>query len=133
MSRAFVDTSAVLALLNPGDAGHRQARNGFASLRPRDSGLVSSSYVLVETYALLGRRLGAEAVRSFRSGFEPLLRVVWVDETLHEAGLDRLLAGGTGRISLVDAVSFAVMRRERIEEAFALDGRVEKEGFKPVA
>jgi len=39
---------------------------------------------MVETYALLARRLGLEAVRAFRSDLAPLLEVSWIDEAIHE-------------------------------------------------
>jgi uncharacterized protein len=85
--------------------------------------------VLVETYALLGRRLGLDAVRSFRADFAPLIDVVWVDEALHNAGLDLVLDRRKRLLSLVDAVSFVMMRQRNVAEAFAFDPRFEQEGF----
>jgi predicted nucleic acid-binding protein len=85
--------------------------------------------VLVETYALVGRRLGLDAVRSFRADFAPLLDVVWVDDAGHEAGLALLLDRRRRRVSLVDAVSFITMRQRRVGEAFAFDPQFEEEGF----
>lgn len=93
---------------------------------------MSTSYVLVETYALVGRRLGLDAVRSFRADFAPLIDVVWVDETLHNAGVDLLLDRRKRLISLVDAVSFMVMRQRSVAEAFAIDPHFEQERFSPV-
>ena len=55
--------------------------------------------------------------------------VVWVDESLHEAGLDLLLARRQRRLSLVDAVSFIAMRQADLEEAFAFDPHFQQEGF----
>lgn len=130
MSGVFVDTSAVLALLNSEDEAHGKARRAFESLRERDADLVTTSYVLVETYALLSRRLGLAAARTFREEFAPLLQVEWVDEVLHEEALDVLLGRGRRGLSLVDAVSFVAMRRRGLEEAFAYDRHFEEEGFK---
>lgn len=129
MSAVFADTSGLLALLNAADENHDRARHAFASLGARQRPLVSTSFVLVETYALLGRRLGLEAVRSFRADVEPLLDVVWVDDALHNAGLDLLLERRRRLLSLVDAVSFVAMRRRLLEEAFAFDPDFEREGF----
>lgn len=126
---AFADTSALLALLNPKDEHHARAKRAFDTLRTRQVSLVSTSFVLVETYALAGRRLGLEAVREFRADFAPLLDVVWVDEVLHEAGLDLLLERRSRRVSLVDAVSFTAMRKRGIADAFAFDPHFEQEGF----
>jgi len=129
MSAVFTDTSGLLALLNPDDVNHARAKQAFATLRARRASLVSTSFVLVEMYALLGRRFGLEAIRRFREDFAPLIEVVWVDEPLHEAGLDLLLGRRTRRLSLVDAVSFVTMRQRALNEAFAFDPHFEQEGF----
>ena len=129
MTTVFADTSALLALLNAADENHVRAERAFSSLRDRQAPLVTTSLVLVETYALIGRRLGLDALRSFRLDFAPLMDVVWVDESLHEAGLDLLLARRQRRLSLVDAVSFIAMRQADLEEAFAFDPHFQQEGF----
>lgn len=129
MSPVFVDTSAILALLNPLDESHVGAREAFEKLRAREARLVTSSFVLVETYALLARRLGLEAVAAFRRELAPLVEIVWVGSALHESGLDLLLERGLRDLSLVDAVSFLVMRQHRIDEAFAFDRHFRDEGF----
>jgi predicted nucleic acid-binding protein len=129
VSAVFADTSGLLALLNRTDENHARAARVFAALRARQAALVSTSFVLVETYALVGRRLGLDAVRSFRADFAPLIEVVWVDEALHEAGLDLLLQRRKRLLSLVDAVSFVAMRQRNVAEAFAFDPHFEQEGF----
>ena len=53
MSAVFADTSGLLALLNSKDENHIRAARAFATLRARQSPLVSTSFVLVETYALV--------------------------------------------------------------------------------
>ena len=129
MNGVFADTSGLLALVNARDENHARAERVFTTLRARRAPLVSTSFVLVETYALIGRRFGLAAVRSFRADFSPLLDVVWVDETLHDAGLDLLLKRNKRLVSLVDAVSFVTMRQRNVAEAFAFDPHFEQEGF----
>jgi predicted nucleic acid-binding protein len=125
----FVDTSAILALLVPSDASHDDARAGFEKLAQREAPLCTTSYVLVETYALVARRLGLEAVRRVRDQLAPLFEVVWIDGDAHELGLDVLLQRSRRRLSLVDAVSFVIMRRHGIQHAFAFDDDFDREGF----
>jgi predicted nucleic acid-binding protein len=72
VSAVFVDTSAIFGLLVPTDSTHGRARRAFDLLRARDARLVTTSYVLVETYALLARRMGPESVLRFRENFAPL-------------------------------------------------------------
>jgi predicted nucleic acid-binding protein len=129
MTAVFVDTSGLLALLNDRDEHHATAARVFHKLQAREARLLSTSFVLVETYALLGRRLGLDAVRAVRGDLAPLLEVVWVDATLHEAGLDRLLKHRRRQLSLVDAVSFEVMTRRGLGDAFAFDPHFEQAGF----
>jgi len=102
------------------------------SLEEREAPLVTSSYVLLETYALLHRRVGFPAVEGLRHQFTPLLEVIWVDADVHERGLDLLLARRLRELSLVDAVSFVLMRLNDLDDAFAFDPHFEREGFSPV-
>ena len=125
----FLDTSAAFALLVSSDTNHQRAVESFGRLEARSATLVTTSYVLVETYALLGRRVGPEPVQAFRDDFEPLLEAVWVDRELHERGLGLLIERGKEDLSLVDAVSFLVIPRQGVEEVFAYDRHFEQEGF----
>lgn len=129
MSRVFVDTSAIIAVLLSDDRQHPRAREAFERLAERRDVLLTTSYVLIETYALLGRRIGVEAVRLFREEFAPLLDLIWIDESRHERGFDLLLRQSDRGLSLVDAVSFVVARSERVDEVFAFDSDFEAEGF----
>lgn len=129
MNAVFADTSALLALVSLSDERHADAARAFGTLRERRAPLLSTSFVLVETYALLERRLGLDAVRSFRLDLAPLIDVVWVDEVLHNSGLDLLLERRKRGLSLVDAVSFVTMRNRRMTDAFAFDAHFEQEGF----
>jgi predicted nucleic acid-binding protein len=129
VSRVFVDTSAVLALLSPSDEHHAASRRVFDRLQARAAPLFTTSFVLVEVYALLGRRMGPAAIEAFRTDFAPLLDIVWVGADIHEAGLDLLLERRILDLSLVDAVSFVVMRERRLDEVFAFDRHFADEGF----
>ncbi len=128
MSRVFIDTSAIMALLVPTDEAHSAAARTFARLSAGESLLTTTSYVLVETYALIARRIGRDAVIEFRQAFAPLLDVVWVDKELHERGLD-LLSQRPRSLSLVDAVSFVCVRDQKIDQVFAFDRHFDQEGF----
>jgi uncharacterized protein len=129
LSRVFADTSALYALLVENDANHPSAASAFNRFAAADAFLVTSSYVLVETYALLTRRIGLAAVAAFRNHLAPLLSIVWVDDELHERGVDWLLERGSRAISLVDAVSFLVIREQQIDDVFAYDRHFADEGF----
>jgi len=124
----FVDTSALYALLDRDDRFHDSAKTTFAALG--DEELVTHSYVLLEMIALTQRRLGADAVRRFAQEFVPALDVTWVGEDVHAAGLAALLAALPTDVSLVDFVSFQIMRERGIAQAFAFDDDFQAAGFR---
>jgi len=127
--KVFVDTSAFLAVLDADDNNHSQAKAVWAGLLNSRTPLLTTGYVLVETYALIQHRLGMEAVRVFHEDIEPLLKIEWVDASLHSLGANAVLAANRRKLSLVDTVSFAVMRKLGIKKAFAFDQHYIEQGF----
>ena len=125
----FVDTSAWYALLSAGDVNHVRAKETLQNHRHEE--WLTSSYVVVETMALADRRLGRPAAVAFHNDVLPVASIEWIDENLHRAG-SAAYASGTGEISLVDRVSFEVMRRRLIRRAFAFDEDFDMEGFELV-
>lgn len=125
----FVDTSALLAVLDADDTNHRNAREAWKELISRDELLVCTNYVLVETFALVQHRLGMKAVRTFQDDIFPVLIVEWVDESTHRAGVTGVLTALRKNLSLVDCVSFDVMRRLGIKSAFVFDPHFKEQGF----
>ena len=125
----FVDTSAFYAILDADDENHDAARQMWEELLTQDVVLVCSNYVLVETLALVQRRLGIPAVRVFQEDIMPVLNVEWIDETVHQVGIASVLAAASRRLSLVDCVSFEIMRLLGIKTAFVFDHHFEEQGF----
>lgn len=125
----FVDTSAIYALLVARDHNHGAARAIAAHLAAERSPLVSSSFVLQESVALLQARSGVSAVRTFDQDIRPLLRVVWVDHDLYGRAMEALLAAGKRNVSIADWTSFVIMREEVIAHAFAFDPHFSDQGF----
>ena len=128
--RTFVDTSALYALLDEDDDNHRAAAGWLSGpgADPSDL-LISHGYVLVETAALVHRRLGASAVRVLFDAFIPALSVTFVDEVLHRRAAAAYLAALRRRPSFVDWVSFQLMRDAGLDRAFAFDRDFAGEGF----
>lgn len=128
----FADTSALYAVLDADDEFHNRARNGWSSLLSEDVPVVTTNYVLVETFALVQARLGMEAVRGLSDDLLPAVRTVWVTEEDHRGAVQALLAAGRRGLSLVDCASFLVMRRLGLRSAFTFDGDFEDQGFEPI-
>jgi predicted nucleic acid-binding protein len=125
----FVDTSAFLAVLNAEDTNHSAAKQSWERLLSQDETLVCTNYVLIETFALLQNRLGMPAVRAFQDIIAPLVAVEWADFSVHRAGVSALLVANRRQLSLVDCVSFEVMRSLGLTTAFAFDRHFGEQGF----
>jgi predicted nucleic acid-binding protein len=127
--RVFIDTSAFYALLDRDDESHRKAKNSWADLLKNDDTLVTNNYVLVETFALIQHRLGMDAVRGFQNDILPLVNIEFVVPELHRSGVSALLSASRRNLSLVDCVSFEMMRTLEIKMAFAFDPHFKEQGF----
>ena len=127
----FIDTSALYALLDEDDVNHRQASDGLRALRGRP--LVTHGYVIVETLALVGRRLPWPATKRLIDVFLPLIDVSTVDDELHRSAATAYREAGSAVVSFVDRTSFAFMRAQGIDRAFAFDDDFARQGFELVS
>jgi predicted nucleic acid-binding protein len=124
----FLDTSALLAFLDRDAARHVEIVATMAPVLEERSG-ITHNYVIVETEALVHRRHGATPARKLLEDVVPLLEVAWVTPALHATAVRAHLADLRRRTSLVDHVSFTVMRERSIDQALALDGHFTEAGF----
>ena len=127
--KTFVDTSAFLAVVDADAAQHPRANRAWRDLVGGEDTLLTTSYVLVETFALVQARLGLEATRLLNDDVVPILRITWVDEELHRAAITALVTAQRRDLSLVDCVSFEAIRRLGAERAFAFDRHFRQQGF----
>jgi predicted nucleic acid-binding protein len=125
----FVDTSALFAVLDADDQNHARAKETWSRLLADEEELLSTNYVIVETFALVQRRLGMAAVQTLHEDIVPVLKMVWVNAAQHSAATGKLIAASKRQTSLVDWVSFDTMRRFQIKTAFAFDSDFRTEGF----
>ncbi len=107
------------------------AQSRWSSIRKEAIPLVTTNLVLVETATLLSRRSSADvAVKRIRSIYQSGSFVIHDSSRKDEtAGLD-LMAQYRGQdISMVDGVSFAVMKKLGITGAFSFDHHFLIAGF----
>ncbi len=127
--KVFGDTSGFFARLVQTDQMHVKARENFAYFAEHNARLVTSSFVLVETAALLQRRIGLPPVHDFHARIFPLLHVVWVQDQWYAGAMHRLFAQSRQGVSLVDCLSFEILDAMEIDCAFAFDRHFEENGF----
>ena len=125
----FVDTSALLALINIHDEVHHQAKNQWKVLLENKETLVSNNYVILESISLIQRRFGMDWIHALQAEVLQLIEIAWVDENQHQAALTTFLKANRRQLSLVDCSSFETMQRLGIKTAFALDEHFREQGF----
>jgi predicted nucleic acid-binding protein len=132
MTRAAVDTGALLALASSRDQYHARARSTVERLH-RDGGrLVGSALVLGELHGHLLRRTDARTARRVLAALLADPAYDWRDasvELIADAIAGWLDRYADQRFSLTDAVTFELMRRERLTHAFAFDADFQTAGF----
>ncbi len=136
MTRAcFLDTSAWLAAVSEREARHEAALECYERELRAGTRFVTTNLVIAEMHVLITRhRSAGDALRFVDAVREdPTHGVLYVDADLEREAVDRWLRPYTDhRFSLADAVSFEVMRQERLTVAFALDRHFVTAGFELV-
>jgi predicted nucleic acid-binding protein len=128
----FIDTSAIYALLVAEDQQHHRARALLAGLQQEGASLLTTSFVIHESTALLQSRIGVTAVRRLYQQVVPAVEVEWMTGSDFERAMLALLSANRRDVSLADWSSFDTMRRRRIERAFAFDPHFTEQGFRLV-
>ena len=128
--RIFVDTSGFFASLNERDANHEAARAITSRLVATQAELVTTNFTVAEAHALMMRRLGHRAgllfLDSFAGGNTSVIRASINDES---HAIDIIRRYTDKDFSLTDAISFAIMERLGITQAFSFDSDFAQYGF----
>ena len=98
----FLDTSAIYAWADAADPNHHTSVRRLQAILERGEELLTHNYVLVESLALLQSRLGVRELERSKKR----------------------------HVSLVDHVSFLVMKRRQLAVAFAFDPDFTAAGFR---
>jgi predicted nucleic acid-binding protein len=130
--KIFIDTSAFYALLDRDDDNHEDAKGAWTKILNAENILVTGNYVLVETFTLLQNRLGVGAVRAFQEDIVPIVNIEFVNPETHRSGTGALLASSKRNLSLVDCISFEIMRSLGIKTAFTFDAHFKEAGFQAI-
>jgi predicted nucleic acid-binding protein len=124
----FLDTSAIYALADSRDPNHRAAILQLQEILNHGEELLTHNYVLLESVSLLQARLGLSPAAKFAKESAAFV-IEWVDKDLHASGIRELEKSGKRRRSLVDHISFLVMKRRNVTTAFAFDSDFTAKGF----
>ena len=129
MNPVFIDTSAFLAALDKGDKFHSEASKKWSALATGKTELWTTDYVRLESWSLIQRQLGAEAVMAFQDDWLPLCKIHEVCRDVFERAAAQWRIAQRRNLSLVDLTSFDAMRQLAIRTALAFDQHFQEMGY----
>jgi len=116
----FVDSSAIVAMVDADDASHGPAVEAYESLVRDGYRLFTTDHVLSEAYELLSMGVGPEIARQWLRDHR--LAIYDISPEDLASARQRLLDRESGRaLSFTDALSITVMERLGGADAFAVD------------
>lgn len=128
----FVDTGAWVALAEVRDPFYERAAAHWEVLERAKARLFSSVPVLVETFTFLDRRGSRELAQRWRTSLRAIrwFTILGCSAQDLQSAWGYLERKGFHKLSLVDATSFALMRKHQIHSAFAFDTHFHQAGFR---
>ena len=130
----FVDTGAWIGLTVSRDQTHASAAAYAADVAKRRLPLVTTNYVLSESYTRIRYDDGHSKALAFDVLIREMIRrrqlaVAWITPAVHELALETFRKYSDQEFSVVDCASFVVAKKKKIREVFGFDRDFLKMGF----
>jgi uncharacterized protein len=125
----FMDTVGLLALWNADDQWHGAAEKAFTKIAQAETTLLTTTYVLLECGNAAARSGIRTEVDRLREQFELADTLIWPTTTDWQQAWAAYRRGGADSAGIVDHISFTVMRRSGISQAFTNDHHFRAAGF----
>ena len=94
--RIVIDTSAFYALISTNDSYHEKAKDYYEKILDREYELFTTSYVLVESSALVHHRLGFMPLKVLMESIQLVVKIIWIDNIIHnEAWKEMIIKEGS--------------------------------------
>jgi hypothetical protein len=129
MNPVFLDTVGLLALWSRTDQWHAAAKRAFDALTATERVLLTTTFVLLECGNAAVRRPFRREVSLLRRRLESAGLLVAPSNADWQLAWGAYDHGEAAQAGIVDCVSFAVMRRLGITEAFTNDQHFRAAGF----
>jgi len=127
----FVDTSAWIALVDKDDSHHKEAASSYPLLLKNHRNLITSNFVIAETYIIILNELGHKLAIDFLEKLKasPRILKIYSNEDIEAEAEPILVKYSDQDFSYTDAVSFVIMKRQKIRKAFSFDKHFVIAGF----
>ena len=129
MSMVFLDTVGLLALWNRNDPWRAAAKSAFEAVVTAGQQLTTTSFVLLECGNAASRQPFRRDVVELRENLEASQLLIQPSDRDWELAWAAYERGEAGDAGIVDHVSFVIMRRLRITDAFTNDRHFKAAGF----
>lgn len=132
MSRIFLDTSYVVALVTPKDRHHSKAVELAEHLKRQGFRMVTTRAVLLE----IGNSLAKKRLRPSGAAMleflekDPQVEIIPLSEELCQRGFELFSQRIDKEWGLIDCVSFVVMGDRRLQDSLTTDQHFEQAGFR---
>lgn len=127
-ARVILDTSALYALVSSTDAFHARAKSSYERLLDWEWELCVTSFILVETSALIHHRLGFPPLQTFMETVQSdLFNMIWIENTIYGEAWSRMMQREGRIFSMVDWTT--IVAAERLKASiFTFDQDFRQEG-----
>jgi len=129
MSLVFLDTVGLLALWDRSDQWHAHAEQAWRVLQNQRSPLLTTSFVLLECGNAAARKPYRQAVDRLRRQLEAAHLLMTPSAEEWTQAWEAYRRGDSEQAGIVDQVSFCVMHRHNITQAFTNDRHFSAAGF----
>ena len=129
--KAFLDTGAFLALADEDDDYHIAAKSTHADLLQSKAQLLTSNFVLAETFTLIRFRVSHQAAVGFVTSFYGTgIKVLRVSDAIEQTARAIFVKYDDKNFSFVDCSSFALIDHHKLDHVFAFDSHFRQYRFK---
>lgn len=134
MIPVFVDTSGWIAMAVVRDQFHQQAASYYGKLSIERTPLVTSNYVLVETYTRIRYDDGHAKALRFHSLIQEAIKagrlyLEWITPAIHQQAWDIFEDYADQVFLFVDCTSFVIAGHVGVKEVFGFDKNFNTMGF----
>lgn len=124
----FIDTSAIIALLNKKDENHERAKRIYYFLLSINPRIIITNFVIAETHVGLLSKASEIAKQWLTSAYEDY-NVIRPNENFELKAVDEINKYSDKRFSLTDMLSFLVMQDMNIQYFFSFDKNFRQIGW----
>lgn len=129
--KVFVDSSFFKALIDSKDEFHKKAKRILKNLEKEEAALITSNYILDETFTLIRVKCGLKFVDRFRKNLSLSSQVIKIIRITikDEADAWKWFLNDWSKLSFTDCVSFALMKKLKLSRVATFDQHFKKAGF----